>query len=46
MSDDQVVTIGRAIILSRIDYCNSLLVGTSEADLDRSQRLQTDWCAL
>ena len=33
-------TVGRAIILSRLDYCNSLLPGISEHNLDRLQRLQ------
>ena len=40
LSDDTAITIGRAIVLSRIDYCNALLSGTSEANLERLQRLQ------
>jgi len=34
------LTIGRAIILSRLDYCNALLYGTSETNVARQQRLQ------
>ena len=40
LSDDTAIIIGRAIVLSRIDYCNALLSGTSEAKLERLQRLQ------
>jgi len=29
-----------SVIGSRIDYCNSLLAGISEQDLDRLQRVQ------
>jgi Reverse transcriptase (RNA-dependent DNA polymerase) len=39
--DDQLATtIGRAIVLSRLDYCNSLLVGCTQSDLDRLQHVQ------
>src|SRR5271165_6883223 len=40
LTDDIAETVGRAIVLSRIDYCNSLLVGISEANISRLQRLQ------
>ena len=35
-----IVTVGRAIILSRLDYCNSLLYGTSQSNIDRLQHIQ------
>ena len=40
LSEETAVTVGRAIILSRIDYCNSLLTSTSESNINRLQRLQ------
>jgi hypothetical protein len=40
LDNDTAITVGRAIVLSRIDYCNSLLAGITEANLDRLQRLQ------
>jgi len=30
-----------SIIGSRVDYCNSLLIGISEQNLDRLQRVQS-----
>jgi hypothetical protein len=40
LSEETAVIVGRAIILSRIDYCNSLLINTSEDNINRLQRLQ------
>ena len=40
LNDKTAETIGRAIILSRLDYCNSLLNGVTKTNLDRLQRLQ------
>ena len=40
LTAETAITVGRAIVLSRLDYCNSLLAGTSQANFDRLQRLQ------
>jgi len=40
LNNKLVITIGRAIILSRIDYCNALLAGATEANINRLQRVQ------
>ena len=32
--------VGRAIVLSRLDYCNALLAGTNETGITRLQRVQ------
>jgi len=37
---DAAKTFAVAIVSSRLDYCNSLLQGTSDANLDRLQRVQ------
>jgi len=37
---DAAKTIASAIVGARLDYCNSLLLGTSEYNLDRLQRVQ------
>ena len=37
---DAAKTFAVAIVSSRLDYCNSLLQGTSAANLDRLQRVQ------
>jgi len=37
---DAVKTIASAIVGARLDYCNSLLLGTSEYNLDRLQRVK------
>ena len=37
---DAAKTLAVAIVSSRLDYCNSLLQGTSAANLDRLQRVQ------
>ena len=30
----------QALVLGKLDYCNSLLIGTSEYNLDKLQRIQ------
>ena len=30
----------QALVLSKLDYCNSLFMGTSEYNLDKLQRIQ------
>jgi len=40
LSDDLAMTVGRAIVISRIDYCNSLLFNQSEFNMNHLQRLQ------
>ena len=40
LSDDMAEMVGRAITLSRLDYCNSLLVDASQFNLNRLQRVQ------
>ena len=37
-------TLMQALVLSELDYCNSLLVGTSEYNLDKLQRIQNMSC--
>ena len=34
----------QALVLSKLDYCNSLLIGTSEYNLDKLQRIQNMSC--
>jgi len=40
LSMKMALRVGRAIILSRLDYCNALLYGTSETNVARLQRFQ------
>ena len=40
MSKDTACVLASAIVGSRLDYCNALLVGISEANLDKLQRVQ------
>ena len=40
LTDDMAKSIATALVSSRIDYCNSLLYGTSGANIDRIQRVQ------
>ena len=37
---DTAKSIATSIVGARLDYCNSLLYGTSEGNLDRLQRVQ------
>ena len=41
---DTAKLVVQALILSKLDYCNSLLVGTPECDLSRLQRVQNMAC--
>ena len=38
-------SIVQAIVMSRIEYCNSLLYGTNLSKLQRVHTRQSDWCA-
>ena len=40
LSEEALVTVVHAFVTSRIDYCNSLLYGISEHNIDRLQRIQ------
>ena len=40
LSEENLAHLGRALVLSRLDYCNSLLVGTSKANLHDLQVVQ------
>ena len=40
LSKNTACTVASAIVGSRLDYCNALLVGISESDLDKLQRVQ------
>jgi Reverse transcriptase (RNA-dependent DNA polymerase) len=40
LNDDLAEMVGRAIVLSRLDYCNSLLAGISQSNLNRLQNIQ------
>jgi len=40
LKKDLAITVGRAIILSRMDYCNALLAGATEANMDRLKWVQ------
>ena len=40
LSKDTACTVASAIVGSRLDYCNALLVGIPEANLDKLQRVQ------
>ena len=39
---DTLYTLIRALILSRLDYCNSLFANSSQSTLHRLQRVQDD----
>jgi len=40
LSTELAITIGRSIVATRLDYCNSLLYGAPSTSLDRLQRCQ------
>jgi len=40
MSLDTAISVGVCIVATRLDYCNSLLYGTSNRNLDKLQRIQ------
>ena len=40
LPDDVAKTVACSIVSSRLDYCNSLLVGMSESNFDKLQRVQ------
>ena len=40
LSNDTACVVASAIVGSRLDYCNAMLVGISEANLDKLQRVQ------
>ena len=39
-------TLMQALVLSKLDYCNRLLIGTSEYNLDKVQRIQNMSCCV
>ena len=39
-SEEALVTVVHAFVTSRIDYCNALLYGKSEHNIDRLQQIQ------
>ena len=52
IDEDAATSVATALVSARIDYCNSLLYGTSKSNIDKLQRLQNSlvrvvlWCAL
>ena len=40
LTDDVVLTVACSIVQSRLDYCNALFTGMSEANLSKLQRVQ------
>ena len=40
IDEDAATSVATALVSARIDYCNSLLYGTSKANIDKLQRLQ------
>jgi archaellum biogenesis protein FlaJ (TadC family) len=40
IDEDTAKMIGSSMVGSRLDYCNSLLYGTSNANIDKLQRVQ------
>ena len=40
MSKDTACTVASAIVGSRLNYCNAILVGISKANLNKLQRVQ------
>ena len=40
MSKETAITVACAVVSARLDYCNALLAGMSEANLDKLQRVQ------
>ena len=39
---ETAITVACAVVSARLDYCNDLLVGMSEANLDKLQRVQNE----
>ena len=44
MDSKTVQVVVQALVLSRIDYCNSLLMGSAKYQIDRLQRIQNMAC--
>ena len=40
INEDAATSVATALVSARIDYCNSLLYGTSKSNIDKLQRLQ------
>ena len=40
IDEDAATSVATALVSARIDYCNSLLYGTSKSKIDKRQRLQ------
>ena len=44
IDEEMTKTLIQALFLSKLDYCNSLLIGTSEYNLEKLQRIQNMSC--